>query len=75
MRAGFTGQGPATLTECTADGEHPIELPQTDPYLEMIDHVLSCMAGSAGNLIEPADALLALELTLEVQERLSQAAG
>ncbi len=27
MRAGFTGQGPATLAEHTADGEQPIDLP------------------------------------------------
>jgi hypothetical protein len=41
----------------------------------MIDHVLACLTGSAGNLIEPASALLALELTLEVHQRLTQPAG
>jgi predicted dehydrogenase len=75
MRAGFSGQGPATLTEYTADGERPIDLPAASPYEAMIDHVLACLAGRAENLIEPASALAALELTLEVHQRLTQPAG
>src|SRR6516164_3505000 len=57
MRAGFTGQGPATLTQHTADGEHPVSLPAVSPIGAMIDHVLACLHGEAGNLIEPASAL------------------
>jgi predicted dehydrogenase len=73
MRAGFTGQGPATLTEYTADGEHAIDLPDASPpYAAMIDHVLACLTGHADNLIEPASALPALELTLDVQSRLTK---
>ena len=75
MRAGFTGQGPATLTEYTADTENLIDLPAASPYEAMIDHVLACLAGHAGNLIEPASALPALELTLDVHHRLTKAAG
>ncbi len=76
MRAGFTGHGPATLTECTADGERPIDLPDADPpYAAMIAHVLACLTGRASNLIDPATALPALELTLEVHQRLTQAAS
>jgi hypothetical protein len=75
MRAGFTGQGPATLTEHTADGEHPVSLPAVSPIEAMIDHVLACFHGEVGNLIEPASALLALELTLEVHQRLTQPAS
>jgi UDP-N-acetylglucosamine 3-dehydrogenase len=76
MRAGFTGQGPATLTERTADGENPIDLPAaSSPYATMIDHVLACLAGQAENLIEPASALPWLELTLDVHQRLTQQAG
>jgi predicted dehydrogenase len=75
MRAGFTGQGPATLTEFTADGERPIDLPAVGPpYAAVIDHVLACLAGHADNLIEPASALPALELTLDVHQRLTQTA-
>ena len=72
MRAGFTGQGPATLTEHTSKGERQLELSSTSPYDAMIDHVLACLTGDAKNLIEPASALPALELTLQVHEQLNQ---
>lgn len=76
MRAGFTGQGPATLTEITADRERPIDLPEAGPaYAAVIDHTLACLRGDAGNLIEPASALPALELTLDVHQRLTHAAS
>jgi predicted dehydrogenase len=76
MHAGFTGQGPATLTEHTADGERAIDLPTgSPPYAAMIDHVLACLTGHTGNLIEPASALPALELTLDVHQRLTQLAA
>src|SRR6266545_4982743 len=75
IRAGYTGQGPSTLTETTADGEHPIDLPGTSPYEAMIDHVLACLTGRADNIIEPASALAALELTLDVHDRLTQPAA
>jgi predicted dehydrogenase len=74
MRAGFTGLGPATLTEHTSDGEKPIDLPAASSYEAMIDHVLACLAGRADNRIEPASALPALELTLDVHRRLTQQA-
>jgi hypothetical protein len=41
----------------------------------MIDHVLSCLNGQADNLIEPASTLPALELTLDVHQRLTQPVG
>jgi len=73
MRAGFTGQGPSTLTEYTADGEQVVGLPDVGPpYAAMIDHVLACLADHTGNLIEPASALPSLELTLDVHQRLTQ---
>jgi predicted dehydrogenase len=76
MRAGFTGHGPATLTEHTPDAERPIHLPDVGPpYAMAIDHVLACLRGRASNMIEPASALSALELTLDVHQRLTQAAG
>jgi predicted dehydrogenase len=66
MRAGLTGPGPATLTEFTTGGERPIDLPEASPpYAALIGHVLACLHGHAGNLIEPASALAALELTLD----------
>jgi len=73
MRAGFTGQGPATLTEHTSDAEKPVDLPDAGPpHAVMIDHVLDCLAGRADNIIEPASVLPALELTLDVHRRLAQ---
>lgn len=75
VRAGFTGQGPSTLTEHTSREERSIDLPTTSPYAAMIDHVLACLTGQADNLIEPASALVALEVTLDVQHRLTHAAG
>jgi hypothetical protein len=72
MRAGFTGEGPAALTEHTADGENPIDLTAPSGYAAMIDHVLACLSGRTDNLIEPASALPALELTLDVCQRLLQ---
>jgi predicted dehydrogenase len=71
ISADFTGQGPTTLTEYTTNGDRTIELPATSPYAAMIQHVLSCLAGDADNLIEPASALPALELTLNIHERLN----
>ena len=60
----------------TADGERPIGLPDADPpYAAAGDHTLACLTGHAGNLIEPASALPALELTLDVHQRLTQAAS
>jgi predicted dehydrogenase len=75
MRAGLTGQGPATLTEHTADGERVIDLPTASPYAAMIDHVIACLAGRADNLLEPASVLPALELTLDVHQRLAPVAS
>jgi hypothetical protein len=74
MRAGFTGQGPSTVTEYTDGGERAVELPQESPYAQMIDHVLACLSGNADNRIAPASALAALQLTLDVHDRLNQAA-
>ena len=71
MHAGFTGQGPSALTVHTAAGDEPVGLADTSPYAAMIDHVLVCLADNAENLIEPASALDALELTLEVHNRLA----
>src|SRR5215472_7559022 len=72
MHAGFTGQARSALTEHTAEGERTIDLPDADPpYAAMIDHVLACLQGDADNLIDPASALHALELTLDVHQRLT----
>jgi predicted dehydrogenase len=76
MQAGFTGEGASSLTEVAADGERPIDLPDAGPpYAAVIDHTLACLTGQASNLIEPASALPALQLTLDVHQRLTQVVG
>jgi hypothetical protein len=45
------------------------------PYAAMIGHVLACLTDQASNLIEPSSALPALDLTLDVHQRLTQPAG
>jgi hypothetical protein len=72
LSAGFTGHRPATLTEHTSEGERSLESSSTSPNDAMIDHVLACLTGEAENLIEPASAIPALELTLQVHKRLNQ---
>ena len=62
------------MTEHTADGEQPVDLPAISPYEAMIDHVLACLTGRANNLIEPASALPALELTLDIHQHLTRVA-
>src|SRR5215472_15126825 len=75
MRAGFTGEGDSSLTEVTADGERLIDLPDAGPpYAAVIDHTLACLTGDATNVIGPATDLPALQLTLDVHQRLTQAA-
>ena len=74
MRAGFTGEGASSLTEVTADGERPIDLPDTGPpYAAALDHTLACLRGDAGNLIDPASALPALEQGPEHRREAAQA--
>jgi hypothetical protein len=41
----------------------------------MIDHVLACLTRHDDNRIEPASALPALELTLNIHHRLTQSAS
>jgi UDP-N-acetylglucosamine 3-dehydrogenase len=52
-----------------------IDLPAgSSPYAAVIDHVLACLTGHVDNCIEPASALPALELTLDVHRRLTNPA-
>ena len=67
-----TGQGTATLTKHTSDGENPIDLPTDSSYQAMIDHVLACLTGQADNLVEPASTLPTRELIPEAHRRLTQ---
>jgi hypothetical protein len=46
-----------------------VDLPATSPYAAMIGHVVAWLRSHADNLIEPASAVPALELTLNVHQR------
>src|SRR5436190_13356754 len=51
--AGFTGQGPAILTEHTSEGQRSLEVSSNSPYAAMIDHVLACLTGNAETSSSP----------------------
>ncbi|MFJ6697966.1 Gfo/Idh/MocA family protein [Streptomyces sp. NPDC091272] len=68
---GYDGKPVTTLTACTADGTREVDLEPADQYTAMINHVLAVLAGEADNLITPAGALEALELTLRVHHQVN----
>ena len=69
---GGRGGWHATFTGFTTGGERPSTC--RPPCAAVIDYVPACLNGHAGNLIEPASALPALELTPDVHQRLTQTA-
>ncbi|MFJ4878935.1 Gfo/Idh/MocA family protein [Streptomyces sp. NPDC088745] len=70
---GYDGKPTTTLTACTADGVHEVPLDPADQYTAMISHVLAVVRGEADNLIAPAGALDALELTLRIDRQVDPA--
>ncbi|MFH8344011.1 Gfo/Idh/MocA family protein [Streptomyces sp. NPDC018045] len=69
---GYDGKPTTTLTACTSDGAHEVELPPADQYTAMIDHVLAVLRGEADNRITPAGALDALHLTLRIDQQVDK---
>ncbi|MGH3736620.1 MAG: Gfo/Idh/MocA family protein [Micromonosporaceae bacterium] len=70
--AGFTGQPEAPVTtEHTSRGRLELDLPTTDTYTAVIDHVLDCLNGRAANRLAPASVLDTLELTLDLHHQLN----
>jgi predicted dehydrogenase len=68
---GFDGKPTGGLTAYTADGAAELQLPPADQYTAMIDHVLSVLHDGADNQIAPAGVLDALELTLDLDQRIN----
>ncbi|WP_433579672.1 Gfo/Idh/MocA family protein [Nocardia brasiliensis] len=68
---GYDGKPDSVVTVYTADDVKRIDLPGGDPYTSMIEHVLACLRAEATNLITPASALAALELTLQIDQRVN----
>jgi predicted dehydrogenase len=69
--AGYEGSGPAVLTEYTEEGAREIELPESQGYAAVIEHVIACREGRAISRIGPESVLDALQLTLDVQNTLT----
>jgi predicted dehydrogenase len=68
---GFDGKPTGTVTAYTADAARELELPPADQYTAMIDHVLAVLRGEADNQITPASTLDALQLTLDIDQRVN----
>jgi UDP-N-acetylglucosamine 3-dehydrogenase len=68
---GFDGIPTGTVTAYTTDGVHELQLPPTDQYTAMINHVLAVLRGEADNQITPASTLDALKLTLDIDQRIN----
>jgi predicted dehydrogenase len=69
--AGYDGRAQTELTEYTDQGSRGVELPETEAYAAVIDHVIACREGNATNRLTPTSVLDALELTLDVHHALT----
>lgn len=69
--AGYDGRARTELTEYTDQSSRGIELPDTDAYATVIDHVIACREGKAASRLTPASVLDALQLTLDVHHALT----
>jgi len=66
---GFDGKPTGAVTAYTTDNVHELQLPPTDQYTAMIDHVLAVLRGEDDNQITPASTLDALQLTLDIDHK------
>lgn len=65
------GKVTGAVTAYTADDARELTLPPADQYTAMIDHVLAVLRGEAANQLSPASTLDALQLTLDVDQRVN----
>ncbi|MFF9900968.1 Gfo/Idh/MocA family protein [Streptomyces longispororuber] len=68
---GFDGKPTGTLTAYTTDGARELALPPADQYTAMISHVMDVLAGKAENRIAPHSVLDALQLTLDLDQKVN----
>ncbi|MBM7169339.1 Gfo/Idh/MocA family oxidoreductase [Streptomyces sp. G44] len=68
---GFDGKLAGTLTAYTPDGARRLELPPADQYTAMISHVMDVLAGKDENRIAPDSVLDALQLTLDLDQKVN----
>jgi predicted dehydrogenase len=69
--AGYDGRPSTTLTEYTDQGQRTIDLPDSDAYTAVIEHVIACMQGRAASRLSPASVLDTLRVTLDVHHALN----
>jgi hypothetical protein len=69
--AGWDGRPTGTLTEHSHAGARELQLPQTNSYAAVIDHVLDCLAGRASSRLTPASVIESLQLTVDVRDALT----
>jgi len=70
--AGYDGRPSTTLTEYTDQTERTIDLPESDAYSAVIEHVIACMQGHAVSRLSPASVLDTLHVTLDVHRALNR---
>jgi predicted dehydrogenase len=69
--AGYDGRPNTTLTEYTGRAGRTIDLPHSDAYTAVIDHVIGCLRGRAKSRLSPRSVLDTLRLTLDVRNALT----
>jgi hypothetical protein len=69
--AGYDGRPTTTLTEYTQQDQREVDLPASDAYAVVIDHVIACCQGRDTPRLSPASVLDALQLTLDVHTALA----
>jgi len=73
--AGWDGRPTGTLTEYTQQGQREVDLPASDAYTAVIDHVIACCQGRDTSRLNPASVLDTLQLTLDVHTALAAPSG
>jgi predicted dehydrogenase len=69
--AGYDGRPTTTLTEYTDEGRRTIELPDSDAYTAVIEHVIACIQGLAASRLSPDSVLDTLRVTLDIHHALN----
>jgi predicted dehydrogenase len=67
-KAGYDGRPTTTLTEYTDQTQRTIDLPDSDAYTAVIEHVIDCLQDRASSRLTPASALDTLHVTLDVHK-------
>jgi UDP-N-acetylglucosamine 3-dehydrogenase len=69
--AGYDGRPSIVLTEYTDHAQRTIDLPDSDAYTAVIEHVIACLQRRAVSRLGPASVLDSLRVTLDVHRALN----